>query len=657
MEKRVLLTRKFITMLLALLIVIQQGCDLFSLKLESTSDTGYEGFQSDVELFYEFAYLKEAMFLEFLNYTSDGFTTGPLEGTLSMKECKRLVDYIAGISEKEELYVMAAQQLEQSGVLQSPTRTKGLVSSITNFFGKVSGIQKRNRQRYMVVYTNVGKNVRTKMYESAVKCWDTYDWGGKPRSEQEFYNRMLDGSYDEHGSRLMGDMLAMDDLDVQCTISEKGLTLQDLTKDYGEIATSGAQIALDAFSTIVPGAEIGMEIVSVTDNVDRLVNAKDFNEKAKATEDMKDYIRGKVFGGLVGETTVEVTDFMCEQLAEQIERVSQEATREVDKKKQGQIVVKDQNKGQPAQIVISQKEESSSPSNDGPSIYVTGKKMVKKGIDQLLTAGRWLVTAINEQGRRETVEVEVKAGKVTVIEVNTAEPVEREDDDDDDDADGGNAYYLLGDIHFYTVPDANTAMGVDLDVYHDSWHVSLRGSRGYWLDEFSSCTEPSDFFVLKQKSSSKTQFSGRGKVSFKKSVSALGRTYITNISETTEMELTLDKAKKPTKITNITIKHTSHQEGHYSDESDVYVFHFKSDLAFKDVPISLLTKYTEKIDIPAKWMKSASYFYNTKGGVVYIKGSDLSPYLVSATGTQDDKPSKKLFAQNTIIMFYVVQKK
>ena len=85
MKKRVLLTRKFITMLLAMLILIQQGCDLFSLKLESTSDTGYEGFQSDVELFYEFAYLKEAMILEFLNYTSDGFTTGPHEGTLSME--------------------------------------------------------------------------------------------------------------------------------------------------------------------------------------------------------------------------------------------------------------------------------------------------------------------------------------------------------------------------------------------------------------------------------------------------------------------------------------------------------------------------------------------------------------------------------------------
>ena len=221
------------------------------------------------------------------------------------------------------------------------------------------------------------------MYESAVKCWDTYDWAGKPRSEQEFYNRRLDGSYDGHGNRLMGDLLAMKDLDVQYTISEKGLTLQDLTKDYGEIATSGAQIALDAFSTIVPGSEIGMEIVSVTDNVDRLANAKDFNEKAKAKEDMKNYIRGKVFGEIFGEATVEVSDFMCEQLAEHIERVSQEATREVDKKKQGQIVVQDQNKEQPAKIVISQKEESS-PSNDGPSIFVTGKKTIKKGVDQLL---------------------------------------------------------------------------------------------------------------------------------------------------------------------------------------------------------------------------------------------------------------------------------
>ena len=56
--------------------------------------------------FYEFAYLKEAMFLEFLSYTSDGFTTGPLEGTLSMKGRRRLVGYLADISEKAELYVI-----------------------------------------------------------------------------------------------------------------------------------------------------------------------------------------------------------------------------------------------------------------------------------------------------------------------------------------------------------------------------------------------------------------------------------------------------------------------------------------------------------------------------------------------------------------------
>ena len=123
------------------------------------------------------------------------------------------------------------------------------------------------------------------------------------------------------------------------------------------------------------------------------------------------------------------------------------------------------------------------------------------------------------------------------------------------------------------------------------------------------------------------------------------------------MKLTVDKAKNPTKITKFTLNHTSHQEGHYANESTVYVFDEKSELAFKDVPISLLTKYTEKVDLPAKWMKSASYFYNTKGGVVFIKGSDLSPYLVSATGTKGDESSKKLFAQNTIIMFYVVQKK
>ncbi|HHU95772.1 MAG: hypothetical protein QM237_05245 [Bacteroidota bacterium] len=647
MKKRISLPWILITIMLALL--IWQGCDPDGIEKNiGNSDTGYEGFQSDVELFYEFAYLKEAMMLEFLNYTSDGFTKGPLEGTLSIEECRRLVSYVADISEKAEQYEAAAQQLEQSGVLMSPTRTRGLFGSITNFFGKVSGIQKRNRQRYMVVYTNVDKKTRTKMYESAKECWDTYGWGNKPYSEKEFYDRMLDGSYDEHGNRLMGDLLASDNEDVIVTLQEKGLTLQDLTKDYGEIAASGAQIALDAFSTVVPGAEIGMEIVTVTDNVDRLANAKDFNEKAKAKEDMKNYLKGKFFG----ETTVEVSDFVCEQLAEHIERVSQEATQEFDKKEQGKIVVKDKNEEQPAKIVISQKKESA-PSDDGPSIYVTGKKWVKEGIDQALAVGKWLVTAINEQGRRETVEIDVKPGKVTVTEVNTAEPEE----DEDDDQEGGKTYYLLGNIHFFTVPDAATAKTVDLNVYHDSWHINFRGSRGLWLDEFSSCTEPTDFFALKQNPSDKKQFSGKGNVTFTKTVSALGKTYISDINEVTEMELTVDKAEKPTKITKLTLNHTSHQEGHYANESDVYVFNEKSAVAFENVPISLLTKYTEKVNTPAKWMKSATYVYNTKGGAIYIKGSDLSPYLVSATGTKNNMSSKKLFAKNTIIMFYYVEKK
>ncbi len=640
---------------ITLALLILQGCERNGIEkdIDFTSDTGYEGFQSDVELFYEFAYLKEAMILEFLNYTSDGFTKGPLEGTLSMEECRRLVGYVANISEKKEQYEAAAQRLEQSGVLLSPTRTRGLFGSVTKFFRKVSGIDKRNRQRFMVVFTNVErKDARTDLYKSALWCWDNQGWPAKPSSEQEFYHKMNDGSYDEHGTTLMGVLLASDNADVITTLQEKGLTLQDLTKDYGEIVVGGAEIALDGFATVVPGAGIGMEAVKVTDNMDRLANAKDFNEKAKAKEDMKKYIREKIFG----EDVTEVTDFVCEELAEHIERVSQEATREIDKKTQGQIVVKDKNEEQPAKIVISQKKEST-PSDDGPSIFVTGRKWVKEGIDQVLAVGKWLVTAINEQGRRETVEINVEPGKITVTEVNTAEPEEEEEEEEEDDQPGGKTYYLLGDIHFFTVPDAATAREVDLTVYHDSWHINFRGSRGLWLNEFSYCTEPTDFFALKQNRSDKKQFSGKNNVSFDKTISALGRNHITSVNDIIEMELTLDKAEKPTKITKLTLNYSFYQEGRYADETDIYVFDEKSSVSFKDIPISLLTKYTKKVEVPAKWMKSATYVYNTTGGIGYVKGSDLSPYLVSATGTKKDEPSKKLFAKNTIITFYYVEKK
>lgn len=110
-----------------------------------------------MEFFYEFVYHKEAMILEFLNYTSDRFMKGPLEGSMSLKKCGQLIDYMADKSEKAKQYEVATQSLEQSGVLLSPTRTRGLFGSVTKFFTKVSGIQKRNRQRYMTVYTNMEK--------------------------------------------------------------------------------------------------------------------------------------------------------------------------------------------------------------------------------------------------------------------------------------------------------------------------------------------------------------------------------------------------------------------------------------------------------------------------------------------------------------------
>src|SRR5690554_5251514 len=133
--------RSFISTLivcLVLQITLFSGCNPNEPGV-GNADIGYEGFKSDAELFYEFAYRKESLIINALNYTSDGFTKAPFEGTISKTEFSKFFAELEELNKEADKYVAAIQQLESSGVLQRPTQTRGIFSSTKEFFSWVSG--------------------------------------------------------------------------------------------------------------------------------------------------------------------------------------------------------------------------------------------------------------------------------------------------------------------------------------------------------------------------------------------------------------------------------------------------------------------------------------------------------------------------------------
>ena len=216
--------------------------------------------------------------------------------------------------------------------------------------------------------------------------------------------------------------------------------------------------------------------------------------------------------------------------------------------------------------------------------------------------------------------------------------------------------FLMGTIHFFGGADEETAANFDEDKYHYSYQMYLRGSRGYLPDNFSKSTEQSDFFALKQDRNDPKKYVGKSDITFTTTVTVMGQKYTDRVHEVTEMEFKLDDIKDPKKFRVLKIKQTSDHEGRFEGDSQVYPHKYDAEVEFKDVPISVLKKNTEELELPASWMKSGNYVYNSAGGVGLIKGSDLSPYIIYATA-RDNDDYKRPFYKNVIISIAYVYAK
>lgn len=408
--------RSFISTLivcLVLQITLFTGCNPDEPGV-GNADIGYEGFKSDAELFYEFAYRKESLILNALNYTSDGFTKAPFEGTISKSEFSKFFAELEELNKEADKYVAAIQQLESSGVLQRPTQTRGIFSSTKEFFSWVSGSGERNRERITTIASNMTAADRSRLYNGMRN-----EWKSKSKNEADFWKKLEDGDYDSSAGQIYNDFYHDGETEFSDLAQERGLTPQKIVVNEGAKGIeTGSNVVLDATSAVVPGFGTGTTVVKVGDNVEKMTKSESWKEAAEhgfhAVTDILEEVTGDI--GYTGFNGSDVVNAIRNKVDETV------FTKDDKEETKGKVSVKEKNKDKSTSIVIVEKKGGATTSDGSPSIYTSTKNGISDGVDMLVKAGKWLVTVINEKGYRGTVEVEVEAGKVTVTEVNTQEP-------------------------------------------------------------------------------------------------------------------------------------------------------------------------------------------------------------------------------------------
>lgn len=436
------------------------------------ADIGYEGFKSDAELFYELVYRKESLILNALNYTSDGFTKAPFEGTVSEDEFGRFFAELEELNKEADEYIAAIQQLESSGVLQRPTQTRGIFSSAKEFFSWVSGAGERNRERITTIASNMTAAERSKLYNGMRD-----EWKNKSKNEADFWNKLQKGDYDSSAGQIYNDFYHDGETEFSDLAQEKGLTPQKIVVNEGAKGVeSGANVVLDATSAVVPGFGTGTTVTKVADNVEKMTKSESWKEAAEhgfhAASDILEEVTGDI--GYTGFNGSDVVNAIRNKVDETVfKKDDKEETK-------GKVSITDKNKEKTKSIVIVEKKGGATSSDGSPSIYTTTKTGISDGIDMLVKAGKWLVTVINEKGYRGTVEVEVEAGKVTVTEVNTQEP------ESDEEGPKGNYEFK------YTIDNFQ----IEAEFLNDGGDI-LTGWMGYsedW-DGFEPLTYKDGYFV------------------------------------------------------------------------------------------------------------------------------------------------------------------
>lgn len=382
---------------------------------------GTEEFRNDIAVFADYAVRKQLIVLKYLEYTSDGFTRDILQGTVSADEYDDFFKSVADMVPYIEDYEKAFKTLEKSGILTSIS-TKGLISSGKAFFSWMTGSGKRSRERVLTVASNLSPADRSELYNKLRS-----EWKGKTSSESDFWKKMENGDFDTQAPQMFNDF-QQDNEEFALTSVDKGLTLQRIVVLEGaEGVKAGAELMTDVISTATPlgdgiaAAQVGqltLDLYNANSNADRAKIAAAIASNLAGMK-WKDPILG-IIGGDAG------VDLVVETLKETVDVAKTDAQNTAETKKSF-VVVEDTDSQDQADIVIAQNQASSAPSK--ASISVAIGNIIDEGVKfayTILNKGKWLLTAIDKNGNKETQAVEVPAGEVIYVTLSTTPPVSDE---------------------------------------------------------------------------------------------------------------------------------------------------------------------------------------------------------------------------------------
>ncbi len=413
----------YTTLILFVFTALLTGCNA---PLDEPEYKSPENFRDDVAVFADFSVRKQSIILTYLKITSDEFTKNILEGTVSQKDYDDFFAEVSNMTLLIEDYEMSFKKLEDSNVLTDVT-LKGIISSGKSFFTWLSGSGERSRERIITVASNLDSKERTKLYKSL-----RTNWKEKTSNEDDFWKKLEKGDFDVQAPQMFNDF-QIENEEFAITSDEKGLTIQRIVVLEGAAGVkAGSEFMVDVVGTATPLGK-GMTAVQVAQNTADLYNAKSNAERKKIVTTLLSNLaslawQDPILGIIGGDAAV---DIVAESITETVDIVKKDGSN-IEGTNKSIVIVQDSDSKDNADIVIAQKQGSSSPGQ--ASIYVSIGNAISEGTEfiyTILNKGKWTLSAIDESGNKETKLVDVPAGEVIYITVETLS-TESEGDDNDE---------------------------------------------------------------------------------------------------------------------------------------------------------------------------------------------------------------------------------
>ena len=171
---------------------------------------------------------------------------------------------------------LLALALEDGLPLAKSNATTSIFGALADFFGTGKGVHVKNRQRLLLIASNMNKADKDQLYEELV----IDKWKDEIGTADEFWAKLQNGTLDDKASTLYKNFYDGSNSLLNpftALANDKNLTPgQTLSKDGLELCNKGLDVVIEAAGTIVPGISKAKDIID---------DSKDLIDKTKKMVD------------------------------------------------------------------------------------------------------------------------------------------------------------------------------------------------------------------------------------------------------------------------------------------------------------------------------------------------------------------------------------